>query len=80
MTGIAELPTSGKFVPRPFTVLDIGGQKMQGVLFDSMFLQYSTAADGPNLGGRTEGLKNFLLRNLAPVGPEPDSNRKSQFC
>ena len=68
MTGIAELPASGKFVPRPFTVLDIGGQKMQGVQVDSMFLQYLTAPDGPNHGGRTEGCKKFLLRNLAPVG------------
>jgi hypothetical protein len=70
---MAELPASGKFVPRPFTVLDIGGQKMQGVQVDSiqvdsMFLQYLTAPDGPNHGGRTEGRKNFLLRNLAPVG------------
>ncbi len=55
MTAIAELPASEKFVPSPFTVLDIGGQKMQGVQVDNMFLQFLTVPDGPNHEGSTEG-------------------------
>lgn len=55
MITIAKLPASGKFVLGPFTVLDIGGQKMQGVQVDTMFLQRLTVPDGPNHGGRTEG-------------------------
>ncbi len=49
MNAIAELPASGKLAPRPFTVLDIGSQKMQGVLADDLFLQRLTILDSPAL-------------------------------
>ncbi len=69
MTSISELPTSGKFGPQAFTVLDIGGQKMQGVLVDSMFLQCLTVRMVRTMEREPKEFENFLLHNLATVGP-----------
>jgi hypothetical protein len=60
MTLSAELSAFGKIVPRSFTVLDIGSQKMQGVRVDNMFLQHLTVPDDPNDERRTEGILIFF--------------------